>query len=464
MTDSTMNDTDMSDAEPQMREGEREREREYMVGRRAVLIAGLVALLAVGVTVWNVNASWDDRTRAVDALHAAQNRVADARSVFDAARNRLRQDHIESRRVRAERDGAQLSVSLRDAQLHATETDRDQSSKVRDAKNAEVAIVRQCLGGAGKALDAAQRFDTGATVAALQSVDAACRAAQAGQSGPAAQYGFDFPDPFVLTVGPSEYAFATNASGGNIQVLALQGDDGWATRGDALGHFPAWAGTGRTWAPAVLARPGGFVMYYGVRDALNGHECVSRAVATAPAGPYVDTSDGPLQCGENDAIDPNPVVGADGVPALLWVRSHPNAIMARALSADGLSFVGPERELLHATAGWEASNVEAPSMMVTAQGTWMFFSANDWNSRHYAIGVVHCASALGPCDRSAAAPVMSSHDPIISPGGGSVFQPTPGDYRLAFHAYHEPNVGYPASRLFYVARIDLSSGRPVLVQ
>jgi hypothetical protein len=205
-------------------------------------------------------------------------------------------------------------------------------------------------------------------------------------------------------------------------------------------------------------------MYYTVRESATGRQCISRAVASVPTGPYVDRSTAPLECGERDAIDPEPVMGSDGLPVLLWVHEHPNAIMARQLAPDGLSFVGPSHQLLSPTAGWEANNVEAPSMLVTPTGSWLFFSANDWSSRRYAIGVVHCAGPMGPCDRAGSGPLMASHDPIVGPGGGSVYQDAFGSYRLAFHAYREPNVGYPASRLFFTAGIDLHTGRPVLVE
>ena len=66
------------------------------------------------------------------------------------------------------------------------------------------AALLSAIGATAPALSPAQR----ATWAAA--FDAPCRAAQADQSGPAAQYGFDFPDPFVLTVGTNEYAFGTN--------------------------------------------------------------------------------------------------------------------------------------------------------------------------------------------------------------------------------------------------------------
>lgn len=429
-----------------------------------LVLAGCVSLTALGITAFHVNTTWDARTRAIRALHATRSTVAEARDLLRVAQARLQQDHITGRRRRAARDGAQLSTELRQAQLSATEVDRDRSTQARDSKNAEAITVRQCLGGAGAALNALQANDNAGTVAALKSVDAVCRAAQGGQTGPAAQYAFDFPDPFVLSVGADEYAFATNSGGGNIQSLRRQGDGSWATNGDALGRFPDWAAWGRTWAPSVLPRPGGFVMYYTVREKTSGQQCVSRAVATAPGGPYYDTSSEPLQCSDRDAIDAEPVVAADGTPVLMWKYERPSTIVSRQLSPDGLSFAGPEQRLLGVTQGWQGGNVEAPSMLVTPVGSWLFYSANDWSTRRYATGVVHCEGPLGPCDRAGAGPLLASHDSLVGPGGGSVFRDAAGELRLAFHAYREPNVGYPANRLLFIARIDLSTGRPVLVE
>ncbi len=432
-----------------------------MTGRTQV-IAAVIAIVALATTAWHVNAAADDRSQAVHALITMRARVDDLGLRLATANVRLRRDRASAQDARASKILDQLALDQRHAELAMIEADRDRSTQLRDARSAEVVVVQQCLDGAGRALDALERHDTPATTAALQSVDAACRAAQGGDSGPRPEYGFDFPDPFVLTVGSDQYAFGTNASGGTIQVLARQTDGSWTTRGDALGRFPDWAGWGRTWAPAVLARPGGYVMYYTVRETSSGRQCISRAVSTLPTGPYVDTSTAPLECGERDAIDPEPILQADGSPMLLWVHEHPNTIMARQLAPDGLSFVGDSHQLLSPTAAWEANNVEAPSMLVTPGGAWLFFSANDWNSRRYAIGVVHCSGPMGPCDHAGSGPLLSSHDTIVGPGGGSVYQVTPGDYRLAYHAYREPNVGYPASRLLFTTRIDMATGRPVL--
>jgi hypothetical protein len=429
---------------------------------RSTVVAA-VCVLALAVTAWSLNGAWDTRRNAVRAEQRVHARLLDEQASLAAARARVHTARLDGRQATAERDGASLSVDMRQAQLGATNAERDQVASLRDSKTAEVGIVQQCLGGAHLALDALQRGDNGGTVAALRAVDAACRGAQAAQSGPAPNYGFDFPDPAVLPVGGDRFAFATNATAGTIQALHQAAGGGWTTVGDALAQLPAWAARGHTWAPAVLPIGGRYVLYYTVRDARTNRQCISRAVATAPAGPYADLSDGPLVCGDREAIDPEAVVGPDGVPVLLWKRERPASIRAQPLTPDGLALTGTEHELLRADRAWEGSNVEAPSMLVTGSGAWLFFSANSWSTPKYATGVVHCAGPLGPCDHAAAGPVLASHDSLVGPGGASVFVDGFGRWGLAYHAYVAPNVGYPASRLFFTAHLDLTSGSPVVV-
>jgi len=148
-------------------------------------------------------------------------------------------------------------VHLRQEELTTTTQDRDALTAQRDTVNTDIGVIRQCVGGARAALDALQRHDQTGTINALRIVDGPCRAALAAEGGLAPRYGFEFPDPYVLTVGDQQWAFATNSTAGNIQVLHHAGADAWATTGDALGQFPAWAAWGRTWAPDAAAGPGG---------------------------------------------------------------------------------------------------------------------------------------------------------------------------------------------------------------
>ena len=69
-------------------------------------------------------------------------------------------------------------------------------------------------------------------------------------------YPFDFPDPFVLRVDDSYYAFATDVGDVHIPVVRSEDLATWQWVGDALPELPAWARqtSGLTWAPGVLAR------------------------------------------------------------------------------------------------------------------------------------------------------------------------------------------------------------------
>jgi hypothetical protein len=61
----------------------------------------------------------------------------------------------------------------------------------------------------------------------------------------------DFPDPSVLQVGHTYYAYATNAFGKNVQVARSQDMVHWDLLPDAMPALPSWAQPGGSyvWAP-----------------------------------------------------------------------------------------------------------------------------------------------------------------------------------------------------------------------
>src|SRR5438105_14914520 len=105
-----------------------------------------------------------------------------------------------------------------------------------------------------------------------------------------AVYCNDFADPFVLRVGDTYYAYSTNTGDRRVPVLTSNGLFGTGRRSEALAQLAPWSSPGRVWAPAVLARPGGYVLYYTTRAPNPDRQCLSRAVATKPGGPFVDNS------------------------------------------------------------------------------------------------------------------------------------------------------------------------------
>ena len=303
-----------------------------------------------------------------------------------------------------------------------------------------------------------------ATVAALQLVDAPCRAAQAAQGGPTPRYGFDFPDPFVLVAGTDHWAFATNCERRQHPGAAPPGRRRVGDGGGRARPVPGLGRPGKTWAPSVLPRLIGFVMYYTVREAATGRQCVSRATSLGPGGPYVDTSTGPLVCGDREALDPEAVVAR---------RRHAGAaVEARAAGRDRRPAADPRRARARrhraraaarepALGGHATSRRRACSSPAAARGCSSRAATGTARSTRRASCTARARSARATA--SGAAPLLASHDRIAGPGGASVFQDAPGTFGLAYHAYVSPNVGYPASRLLFTATIDLRSGRPVIV-
>src|SRR4249919_2840314 len=109
------------------------------------------------------------------------------------------------------------------------------------------------------------------------------------------------------------------------------------------------------------------------------------AVSKEPAGPFVDDSSGPLVCPpDGGAIDPSPLVTADGRAYLLWKSDTTAGIVAQELAPDGLSLVGDQQPILQADQAWEAGVVEAPSMVGYDGLYYLFYSGNNWSTASYA--------------------------------------------------------------------------------
>jgi beta-xylosidase len=280
----------------------------------------------------------------------------------------------------------------------------------------------------------------------------------------AAVYCHDFADPFVLRVGSTYYVFATNNLDDRIPVLTSSGLFGTAHTGEALPKLPAWSSPGGVWAPAVLPRPGGYVLYYTTRARHPDRECLSRAFSKEPGGPFVDDSSGPLVCPTNGgAIDPSPLLAADGSAYLLWKSDTTGGIVAQPLAPDGLTLVGDAQPILQADQLWEAGVVEAPSMVGYEGRYYLFYSGNNWSTSSYASGYAVCESPIGPCTKPAAGPWLASTGKAEGPGGEDVFVDAQGQLWMTLHAWVRGRVGYPqGARNLFVVRLTFIDGVPTV--
>jgi beta-xylosidase len=295
-------------------------------------------------------------------------------------------------------------------------------------------------------------------------------AGPAGGASFAPAYSGDFPDPAVVRVGGVYWAYSTGSAGRNLQVMSSPDLKAWTAPADPLPALPAWAQRGWTWAPSVIQRGPAFFMYYTARHAASGLQCVSVAVSPVPAGPFTDTSAGPLVCQteRSGSIDPDPYVNALGVPYLLWksddnAAGRPTSLWSQQLSGDGFSLVGPRAHLLTADQAWQGGIVEGPAMIASGGVHYLFYGANAWDSPAAGIGFARCASPLGPCvNASTAGPWVGSRGAARGPAGPDLFADG-GRVRIAYHAW-TGGVGYEtgAARSLWVDRVTFFAGQPTL--
>ncbi len=362
-----------------------------------------------------------------------------------------------------ELDAGNADAATTQAALGAAKTALSNAQVVLSTQSSRRAVVEQCLTGVKQALDATRARDTKSATAHLRAAAPSCQAALTPDGEAAPVLAFDFADPFVLRVGGGYYAFATNAAGGSVQEARSPNLGAWELVGNALDNIPSWAVAGSVWAPAAMVRGPVTVLYYTVREASSRRQCISAAISASPGGPFLDGSSGPMECAESGAIDPSPFIDATGNPFLLYKTERPARIWSRPLTPDGRAFAGPPSLMLTPTQRWEGGNVEAPSMLRNGSTYWLFYSGNDWNGRNYAEGVARCAGPAGPCRANPGNPVLTSRGTAAGPGGGEVFLDAAGTWRLAYHAYQEPLVKYPNSRLLYFARIGFdAAGVPTI--
>jgi hypothetical protein len=273
-----------------------------------------------------------------------------------------------------------------------------------------------------------------------------------------AVYCDDFPDPFVLRVGGSYYAYSTQSGGYHIPVLTTHGLFNGGGRREALPNLPSWSSPGWVWAPSVLALNGHYILYYATRSAALGRQCLSSAVASKPVGPFVDRSQGPLLCTPAGAYDPSPVVDASGHLDLLF--SNGTSILSQPMAADGQTPSGSPTTLASADQPWEGGVVEGPSMVAAGGRYYLFFSANQWLSSSYAIGYAACVSPLGPCLK-APGPWLASGGDVAGPGGQEFFTDPSGRVWMSLHAWLAGHVGYPdGARNLFVLPITFRNGVP----
>ncbi|GIF76102.1 hypothetical protein Asi02nite_56200 [Asanoa siamensis] len=283
-------------------------------------------------------------------------------------------------------------------------------------------------------------------------------------------YASDAPDPQAIRVGEAWFLFHTNTPAANVPVLTSPDLVTWSPAGDALPALGSWAVGGKTWAPEVLAVAADrYVLYYTAASAATGRQCVGRAVARAPAGPYVDDADAPLVCQAalGGSIDASPFRDSDGSLHLLW-KNDGNAVGAdtwiwsQPLAPSGETLAGAPARLIKQTEAWEGAVVEGPFLWRRPEGLFLFYAANAYDRSSYAEGYAVCDSPAGPCRKAPENPILASAGRASGPGHASMVEKD-GRTWLLYHAWPAGQEGaVDPGRQVWLDEVVWTDGRPVV--
>jgi beta-xylosidase len=279
----------------------------------------------------------------------------------------------------------------------------------------------------------------------------------------------NFPDPDVLKVGDTYYAYATESGSVTVQTARSSDLVTWQMLGNALIVLPPWVKPGFNWAPDVSIAADGetFVMYFTARDAASDRPCIGAATSDKPEGPFSFVGDTPLICqlDQGGSIDASSFVDDDGARYVLW-KNDGNCcgkdtwLYMQKVSADGLTLEGEPTGLVKQDQRWEGNLVEAPTLWKHGGKYYLFYSANSYLGPDYAVGYAMASQPLGPYQK-AAEPLLKTNGgrgTVIGPGGQDVVVAPGGRTWMVYHSWD--NLG--SYRTMSIDELDWEGDRPVV--
>ncbi|HMX07567.1 MAG TPA: family 43 glycosylhydrolase [Microthrixaceae bacterium] len=279
-------------------------------------------------------------------------------------------------------------------------------------------------------------------------------------------------DPFVLTEGGAYYVYGSNS---HVRAPVTRLTDLsrpynlWdknAVTTNAMPTAPAWAANpNQFWAPSVARFGDHWVMYFstdriGAPDPANP-QCVGRAIATSPMGPFV-ADPVPMTCGLGDhgALDPDVFTDAEG-RRWLYVAFGGTETPIHVFALDGNGWIsGWPTAVLGRQYPWEYHFIENPSMVYdrVRRNYLLSYSAGRWYEAAYRTGIARCATPTGPCTSDPTGPWLASSNGRTGPGGLSFFTDLDGAQRAiyaSFAAGLESTNGGRSASIVYL-RVDPS--------
>ncbi len=285
---------------------------------------------------------------------------------------------------------------------------------------------------------------------------------------------FDNSDPAVLSDTTGTYLFGSTNNRkvpvrpvSSFYTTLSESEVQWAnTPRDAMSTLPAWINRSRTeiWAPTVAKINNTYFMWFAARrtgatDTFND-QCIGRATATSPMGPYTPSA-APVYCGlapdagsnrwGRGALDPDVFRDASGSLYMVMAlsRTQSNIGVVR-LDATGQVVGGVNAKptiLASQSLPWHDGTIDAalrsdaflenPSMIYEprTKSYLLFYAAGQWYTSRYVTGFGRCSTPVGPCTLDTRAPFLKAGSNRSGVGGLTAFKDRAGAPRVAYASW-----------------------------
>ncbi|WP_407428193.1 glycoside hydrolase family 43 protein [Arcticibacter sp.] len=254
-------------------------------------------------------------------------------------------------------------------------------------------------------------------------------------------------DPTVFYHQGIYYLYGTNDVNADNGILVYTSSDtkNWSPKGYALRKGDAFGDIG-FWAPHVWEDNGKFYMAY------TANEKIAIAESSKPSGPFRQTAKTALSSSYGQ-IDPFIFIDEDGKKYLYHVRlGGGNRIWVAEMTADYSAMVaGTNVECITATPGtWEHVNAsagrvaEGPTVIKDQGLYYLFYSANDFRHKDYAVGYAVSQSPSGPWTRYTGNPII--HQSVTDHNGsghGDIVKGKDGVLSYVFHTHNASGTPTP---------------------
>jgi len=276
-------------------------------------------------------------------------------------------------------------------------------------------------------------------------------------------------DPFVLPAGGQYYVFGSDLWPSKrlpVQVVGsltqTYNKGNWvALTFEGMPQRPAWAFDDTLWAPTVGLFASGYVLFFSAHYGSTARQCIGRAFASAPGGPYVPEG-APFNCGLDGyrgALDPSLFQGPNGQWYLHAAFADTEApIYGIPLDAYA-NAAGAPSLVLGKSFPWEGRFIENPSMTYdwTTNTYLLAYSAGDWWTPSYVTGLARCGTPLGPCSSNPGGPWLVSGSGRTGVGGLSFFYSYDGGTKAVYASFAAGSEGAGQDRAGTVASVALGN-------